>query len=161
MSIKLLMPSYHLILCCPLLLLLSIFPSIRVFSNEGEGQSRAFRVRTRASGRIWGLPGQPYGWTGAGAGAGSLSGAPPHPWGAQSRLPNNSRLCEEPDALTQGLREGGQHQGKTMWAGARADARQGAPCHPGQGGPRRPSCLSHSPRPLLPSSSRQTQEHSQ
>ena len=28
------MPSSHLILCCPLLLLLSIFPSIRVFSNE-------------------------------------------------------------------------------------------------------------------------------
>ena len=28
------MPSNHFILCCPLLLLLSIFPSIRVFSNE-------------------------------------------------------------------------------------------------------------------------------
>ena len=28
------MPSSHLILCCPLLLLTSIFPSIRVFSNE-------------------------------------------------------------------------------------------------------------------------------
>ena len=28
------MPSNHLILCCPLLLLRSIFPSIRVFSNE-------------------------------------------------------------------------------------------------------------------------------
>ena len=28
------MPSNHLILCCPLLLLLSIIPSIRVFSNE-------------------------------------------------------------------------------------------------------------------------------
>ena len=34
MSIELLMPSNHLILCCPLLLLPSIFPSIRVFSNE-------------------------------------------------------------------------------------------------------------------------------
>ena len=34
MSIKLVMPSKHLILCCPFLLLLSIFPSIRVFSNE-------------------------------------------------------------------------------------------------------------------------------
>ena len=29
-----LMPPNHLILCCPLLLLPSIFPSIRVFSNE-------------------------------------------------------------------------------------------------------------------------------
>jgi len=34
MSIKLVMPSTHLILCYPLLLLLSIFPSIRVFSKE-------------------------------------------------------------------------------------------------------------------------------
>ena len=33
-SIESVMPSNHLILCCPLLLLLSIFPSIRVFSNE-------------------------------------------------------------------------------------------------------------------------------
>ena len=33
-SIELVMPSNHLILCHPLLLLLSIFPSIRVFSNE-------------------------------------------------------------------------------------------------------------------------------
>ena len=33
MSIELVMPSNHLILCC-FLLLLSIFPSIRVFSNE-------------------------------------------------------------------------------------------------------------------------------
>ena len=34
MSIELVMPSNHLILCCPLFLLPSIFPSIRVFSNE-------------------------------------------------------------------------------------------------------------------------------
>ena len=34
MSIELAMPSKHLILCCPLLLPPSIFPSIRVFSNE-------------------------------------------------------------------------------------------------------------------------------
>ena len=34
MSIESLMPSNHLILCHPLLLLPSIFPSIRVFSNE-------------------------------------------------------------------------------------------------------------------------------
>ena len=33
-SIESVMPSNHLILCCPLLLLPSIFPSIRVFSNE-------------------------------------------------------------------------------------------------------------------------------
>ena len=34
------MPSNHLILCCPLLLLPSVFPSIRVFSNES-----ALRIR--------------------------------------------------------------------------------------------------------------------
>ena len=40
MSIKSVMPSNHLILCRPLLLLSSIFPSIRVFSNES-----ALRIR--------------------------------------------------------------------------------------------------------------------
>ena len=34
MSIESVMPSNHLIFCCPFLLLLSIFPSIRTFSNE-------------------------------------------------------------------------------------------------------------------------------
>ena len=34
MSIELVTPSHHLILCCPLLLPSSIFPSIRVFSKE-------------------------------------------------------------------------------------------------------------------------------
>ena len=40
MSIESMMPSSHVILCCPLLLLPSIFTSIRVFSNES-----ALRVR--------------------------------------------------------------------------------------------------------------------
>ena len=40
MSIESVMPSSHLILCRPLLLLSSIFPSIRVFSNES-----AFYIR--------------------------------------------------------------------------------------------------------------------
>ena len=34
MSIRSVMPSNHLILCCPLFLLPSVFPSIGVFSNE-------------------------------------------------------------------------------------------------------------------------------
>ena len=34
MSIELVMPSNHLILCHPLLVLPSVFPSIRIFSNE-------------------------------------------------------------------------------------------------------------------------------
>ena len=40
MSIELVMPSNHLILCHPLLLQPSIFPSIRVFSNESVLQIR-------------------------------------------------------------------------------------------------------------------------
>ena len=40
MSIELVMPSNHLILCCPLLLLPPIFPSSRIFSNES-----ALRIR--------------------------------------------------------------------------------------------------------------------
>jgi len=40
MSIESVMPSNHLILCHPLLLLPSIFPSIRVFSNESGLHTR-------------------------------------------------------------------------------------------------------------------------
>ena len=40
MSIKLVTPSNHLILCHSLLLLPSIFPNIRVFSNESALQIR-------------------------------------------------------------------------------------------------------------------------
>ena len=40
MSTESVMPSNHLILCCPILLLPSIFPSSRVFSNES-----ALRIR--------------------------------------------------------------------------------------------------------------------
>jgi len=40
MSIESVMPSNHLIFCCPLLLLPSIFPSIRVFSNDSVLRTR-------------------------------------------------------------------------------------------------------------------------
>ena len=40
MSIELLMPSSHLLLCCSLLLLSSIFLSIRIFTNQSVLQSR-------------------------------------------------------------------------------------------------------------------------
>ena len=53
MSIELVMPSKHLILCCPLLLLSSIFPRFSVFSNESALHIRwpkywsfSFNIRT-------------------------------------------------------------------------------------------------------------------
>ena len=49
MSIELVMPSNHLILCRPCLLLLSIFPSIRVFSNESILQSGGQNIGASAS----------------------------------------------------------------------------------------------------------------
>ena len=60
MSIELVMPSSHLILCHPLLLLPLIFPSIRVFSNE-----LALRIRWPkcwASASAWVLPVNLQGW---------------------------------------------------------------------------------------------------
>ena len=46
MSIESVMPSKHLILCCPFLLPPSIFPSIRVFSNESVLHIRWPKVST-------------------------------------------------------------------------------------------------------------------
>ena len=44
MSIELLMPSNHFILCQPLLLLPSIFPRIRVFSHESSSSHQVAKV---------------------------------------------------------------------------------------------------------------------
>ena len=52
MSIELVMPSNHLILCCPLLLLLSIFASIRVFSNESGFSSGGQTIGVSASASV-------------------------------------------------------------------------------------------------------------
>ena len=49
MSIERVRPSNHLILCHPFLLLLSIFPNIRVFSNESGSSHQVAKVPTRAS----------------------------------------------------------------------------------------------------------------
>ena len=48
MFIESMMPSNHLILCCPYLLLPSIFPSIRVFSNEFALYIRWPKYRSRS-----------------------------------------------------------------------------------------------------------------
>ena len=59
-SFELLMPSNHLILCCPLLVLPSIFPSIRVFSSESTLHIRwpkywSFSLNIRPSNEYLGL----------------------------------------------------------------------------------------------------------
>ena len=67
MSIESVMPSNHFILCCPLVLLPSIFPSIRVFSNESALRIRwpkywSFSFNIIPSNEYSGLI--PLGWTG-------------------------------------------------------------------------------------------------
>ena len=67
MSIELVMPSIYLLLCRPLLLLPSIFPSIRVFSNESVLHIRwpkywSFSFRISPSNEH--PDGSPLGWTG-------------------------------------------------------------------------------------------------
>ena len=64
MSIQLVVPSNHLILCHPLLLLPSIFPSIRVFSNESAlriGWPKYWNFSISSSSEYSGLI---LGWTG-------------------------------------------------------------------------------------------------
>ena len=60
MSIELVMPSNHLILCHPLLLLPSIFPSIRIFSNKSVLRIKwpkywSFSFNITPSNEYWGL----------------------------------------------------------------------------------------------------------
>ena len=67
MSIKLVMPSNHLILCRHLLLLPSIFPSIRVFLNESVLRMRWPSIGISASASVLPMKTQdwsPLGWTG-------------------------------------------------------------------------------------------------
>ena len=65
MSLESVMPSNHLILCCPLLLLPSIFPSIRVFSNESVPHIRCrFSFNIRPSNEYSGLISFRMNWLG-------------------------------------------------------------------------------------------------
>ena len=67
MSIESVMPSNHLILCGPLLLPPSIFPSIRVFSNESSFTSGGQSIGVSASASVLPMNIQDWfllGWTG-------------------------------------------------------------------------------------------------
>ena len=61
MSIESVMPSNHLILCCPLFLLPSIFPNIRVFSNVPALHIRWPNIGVSASTSV--LPMNTYDWS--------------------------------------------------------------------------------------------------
>ena len=67
MYIESVMPSKHLILCCPLLLLPPIPPSIRVFSKESVFASGGQSIGLSASASVLPMNTQdwsPLGWTG-------------------------------------------------------------------------------------------------
>ena len=67
MSIESVIPSYHLTLCHPLLLLPSIFPRLRVFSNESALCIRWLKYWASASASVLPMNIQdwfPLGWTG-------------------------------------------------------------------------------------------------
>ena len=53
MSFESMMPSNHLVLCCPLLLLPSIFPNIRVFSEESVFASGGQSIGASASSSVF------------------------------------------------------------------------------------------------------------
>ena len=81
MSIKSVMPSDHLILCCPLLLLPSIFASIRVFTDESVLHIKwpndwSFSLSISPSNEYWGLISFRKDWMDLLALQGTLESAP-------------------------------------------------------------------------------------
>ena len=75
MSIESVMPSNHLILCCPLLLLPlilccsllllpSIFPSIKIFSNESSFWASLVAQLVRNPPAVWEIQVRSLGWEG-------------------------------------------------------------------------------------------------
>ena len=84
MFIDSVMPSNHLILCCPLLFLPSIFPSIRVFSNESALCIRwpkdwSFSLNISPSNEYPGLISFRMDWLDLLAVQGTLKSLPQHP----------------------------------------------------------------------------------
>ena len=103
MPIELVMPSNHLILCRPLLLLPSIFPSIRVFSNQfalrirwPKFQRFSFSIRPAneysglISFRMWNVVAEPWKMLGFLA-----SGGEEFSQGPEMRLDRSELLCNK------------------------------------------------------------------
>ena len=83
MSIESVMPFNHLILCCPLLLMYSLFPSIRVFSNESVLRIRwpkywSFSFNISPSNEYSGLISFSMDWCDLLTVQGTLKGLPQH-----------------------------------------------------------------------------------
>ena len=104
MSIKSVMPSNHLIRCHPLLILPSVFPSIRVFSNELALQIRwpkywSFSFSISPSNEYSGLISFRMDWLDLLAVQGTLKSLLQHYsskhqfFGAQPSLWSNSHIC--------------------------------------------------------------------
>ena len=94
MSIESVMPSNHLILCCPLLLLPAIFPSIRAFSNKSAFHIRWPSIGVSASASVLSMSIQgwfPLGLTGlVSLQSKELPKSSPAP---QFKIINSSTLC--------------------------------------------------------------------
>ena len=96
MSIESLMPSKHFIFCCPLLLLPSIFPSIRVFSKESALHIRwpkywSFSFSISPSNEYSGLTSFRMDWLGLLAVQGTLKSLLQHQ-SSKASIPRHSAL---------------------------------------------------------------------
>ena len=98
MSIELVMPSNHLILCCPLLLPPSIFSSIRVFSNESVLHIRlpeywSFSFSTSPSNKHTGLISFIMDWLDLLAIQGTLKSSPKPCWNKSNLIMMCTPFC--------------------------------------------------------------------
>ena len=100
MSIKSVMPSNYLLLSCPLLLLPSIFPSIRVLSNESVLHIRCFSFSISPSNEYSGLISLRIDWLDPLAVQGTLKSLLQHHSSKASVLQHLAFLCSNSHIYT-------------------------------------------------------------
>ena len=115
-SIQLVIASNHLILCCPLLLLPSVFPSIGVFSDESVLHIRwpkywSFSFNISPSSESSGLISFRMDWLDLLAVQGTLKSLLQHHSPKASVLWCSAFFCRRDTVHTQGVSPGGQGQG--------------------------------------------------